>query len=52
MHGGGPKVVPGRPLPKEYSEQNLDLSKKGCGNLFHHVNNVKKAGIKPVVCII
>ena len=51
MHGGGPKVVPGRPLPKEYSEQNLDLLEKGCGNLFHHVNNVKKSGIKPVVCI-
>jgi len=24
---------------------------KGCGNLVHHINNVKKAGINPVVCI-
>ena len=51
MHGGGPAVVPGRPLPKEYTEENLELLEKGCENLFHHVNNVKKSGIIPVVCI-
>ena len=51
MHGGGPAVVPGRPLPKEYTEQNLDLLEKGAANLFHHVGNVMKAGINPVVCI-
>lgn len=51
MHGGGPEVVPGRPLPKEYTEENLDLLEKGCANLFHHVDNVKKSGIQPVVCI-
>ena len=51
MHGGGPEVRPGRPLPVEYTEENLELLEKGCENLFHHVNNVKKSGIKPVVCI-
>jgi formate--tetrahydrofolate ligase len=51
MHGGGPKVVPGRPLPPEYQEENLELLEKGIGNLLHHVNNVKKSGAKPVVCI-
>ena len=51
MHGGGPEVRPGRPLPVEYTEENLELLEKGCCNLFHHVNNVKKSGIKPVVCI-
>ncbi len=51
MHGGGPAVVPGRPLPKEYTEENLELLEKGCENLFHHVKNVKKSGIVPVVCI-
>jgi formate--tetrahydrofolate ligase len=51
MHGGGPAVVAGRPLPKEYTEQNLDLLEKGTENLFHHVGNVMKSGIKPVVCI-
>ena len=51
MHGGGPAVVPGRPLPKEYTEENLELLEKGTANLFHHVNNVKKSGIVHVVCI-
>jgi formate--tetrahydrofolate ligase len=51
MHGGGPAVVAGRPLPKEYTEKNLDLLEKGTANLFHHVGNVMKSGIKPVVCI-
>ncbi|MBQ9890020.1 MAG: formate--tetrahydrofolate ligase [Firmicutes bacterium] len=51
MHGGGPAVVPGRPLPKEYTEENLELLEKGCENLFHHVKNVTKSGIIPVVCI-
>ncbi len=51
MHGGGPKVVAGLPLAKEYTEENLELLEKGCANLFHHVNNVIKSGIKPVVCI-
>ena len=51
MHGGGPAVVAGRPLPVEYTEKNLDLLEKGCENLFHHVANVKKSGIQPVVCI-
>jgi len=51
MHGGGPAVVPGRPLPVEYTQKNLELLEKGTENLFHHVNNVLKSGIKPVVCI-
>jgi len=51
MHGGGSAVIPGRPLPAEYTQQNLELLEKGACNLFHHVNNVKKSGINPVVCI-
>ncbi len=51
MHGGGPQVVAGRSLPEEYTREDLELLEKGCENLFHHVNNVKKSGIKPVVCI-
>ncbi len=51
MHGGGPKVVPGRPLPEEYTRENLELVEKGCENLFHHVGTVLKSGIVPVVCI-
>ncbi len=51
MHGGGPKVVAGRPLPEEYTTENLELLEKGCENLFHHVATIKKSGINPVVCI-
>jgi len=51
MHGGGPTVVPGRPLPEEYTKQNLGLVEKGLENLLHNLNTVKKSGINPVVCI-
>ncbi|MFZ5595704.1 MAG: formate--tetrahydrofolate ligase [Bacillota bacterium] len=51
MHGGGPKVVAGRPLPEEYTKENVGLVEKGCENLIHHINTVRKAGINPVVCI-
>ena len=51
MHGGGPEVVPGRPLAKEYVEKNVDLVAKGCCNVIAHIETVKKAGINPVVCI-
>ncbi|MHB8172587.1 MAG: formate--tetrahydrofolate ligase [Thermincolia bacterium] len=51
MHGGGPTVVPGRPLPDEYTRENLELVDKGLDNLIHMVNVVKKSGIVPVVCI-
>ncbi len=51
MHGGGPKVVPGRPLPEEYTKQNLELLEKGIPNLLHHISIVKKSGVVPVVCI-
>ncbi|SFR04543.1 formate--tetrahydrofolate ligase [Desulfoscipio geothermicus] len=51
MHGGGPKVVPGRPLPEEYTKENVGLVEKGCENLVHHINTIRKAGINPVVCI-
>jgi formate--tetrahydrofolate ligase len=51
MHGGGPRVVPGRPLAKEYQEENLELVEKGLPNLLHHLETVKKSGIRPVVCI-
>jgi len=51
MHGGGPTVVAGRPLPEEYTKENLGLLEKGTENLFHHVETIKKSGIVPVVCI-
>ncbi len=51
MHGGGPKVVPGLPLPEEYTKENLELVEKGLANMIHHINTVKKSGMNPVVCI-
>ncbi|MBC7099604.1 formate--tetrahydrofolate ligase [Candidatus Bipolaricaulota bacterium] len=51
MHGGGPRVIPGRPLAKEYQEENLELLERGLENLIHHIKTVKKSGVKPVVCV-
>jgi formyltetrahydrofolate synthetase len=51
MHGGGPKVVPGVPLPDEYTKENLKTLENGLPNLLHHINTIKTAGINPVVCI-
>jgi formyltetrahydrofolate synthetase len=51
MHGGGPKVVPGQPLNKAYTEKNVPLVEKGVENLLAHIETVKKSGISPVVCI-
>ncbi len=33
MHGGGPKVVAGKPLAAEYTDENLDLLRKGLPNM-------------------
>ncbi len=51
MHGGGPKVVAGLPLPEAYTKEDLKLLEKGLPNLLHHINTIKTAGINPVVCI-
>jgi len=51
MHGGGPAVVSGKPLPEEYHKENLALLEKGLPNLLHHINIVKKSGVNVVVCI-
>jgi formate--tetrahydrofolate ligase len=50
-HGGAPVPVPGKPMPKEYNSENVEWVAKGCDNLIHHIRNVRKAGISPVVCI-
>lgn len=51
MHGGGPRVAPGLPLPEEYKKEDLNLLEKGIPNLLHHIRIVKLSGMKPVVCI-
>jgi methylenetetrahydrofolate dehydrogenase (NADP+)/methenyltetrahydrofolate cyclohydrolase/formyltetrahydrofolate synthetase len=51
MHGGGPKVVAGKPLDKAYLEENLELLKKGLSNLTQHVENARKFGVPVVVAV-
>jgi len=51
MHGGGPRVSPGLPLPEEYTKENLKLLEKGLPNLLHHLAIIRRSGINPVVCI-
>ena len=51
MHGGGPRVVAGKPLDPAYTDENLDLLRKGLPNLQHHIKNVLKFGIPVVVAV-
>ncbi|MFM8322385.1 MAG: formate--tetrahydrofolate ligase [Chloroflexota bacterium] len=51
MHGGGPKVVAGRPLAAAYTEENLDLLRAGLCNLQHHIRNARKYGVNVVVAV-
>ncbi len=51
MHGGGPKVVAGKPLAAEYTDENLDLLRAGLPNLERHVQNALKYGVNVVVAV-
>ena len=51
MHGGGPKVTPGKPLPKEYVQENLELLEKGACNLVRNIEIAKMFGVPVVVAI-
>ena len=50
-HGGGPRVVLGRPLDKVYTEENLSLLQAGIPNLIAHLRTVKRFGLPVVVAI-
>eukprot|EP00934_Nitzschia_sp_Nitz4_P006564 Nitzschia sp. Nitz4//scaffold94_size78252//72376//74417//NITZ4_005479-RA/size78252-processed-gene-0.31-mRNA-1//-1//CDS//3329560413//6554//frame0 len=51
MHGGGPPVSAGKPLQKEYKEENIELLAKGCANLQKHIENARKFGVNVVVAV-
>ena len=51
MHGGGPKVTAGKPLPPPYASEDLELLERGCANLEKHVAIVRKFGVPAVVAI-
>ena len=51
MHGGGPKVVPGRPLDPAYTQENLELLEKGLANLEANIKIAKLFGVPVVVAV-
>jgi methylenetetrahydrofolate dehydrogenase (NADP+)/methenyltetrahydrofolate cyclohydrolase/formyltetrahydrofolate synthetase/formate--tetrahydrofolate ligase len=51
MHGGGPRVRPGVPLDKAYTEENLELLQKGFCNMEAHLKNIRLFGIPVVVAV-
>ncbi len=51
MHGGGPAVVAGVPLPHEYKTENVELVTAGCANLARHIANTCAFGLRVVVCV-
>lgn len=51
MHGGGPKVVAGKPLASEYTDENLPLLHLGLPNMARHIKNALKYGVNVVVAV-
>jgi len=51
MHGGLGRVVAGKPLPKELTEENLEYLEKGCENLKAHIRIARQYGVPVVVAI-
>ena len=51
MHGGGPRVIPGRKLDPAYTEENLELLEAGLPNLLAHIRIADLFGMPVVVAI-
>ena len=51
MHGGGPKVTPGKALADAYTQENLELLEKGVCNLQRNIEIARKFGVPVVVAI-
>ncbi|KAG7508947.1 monofunctional C1-tetrahydrofolate synthase, mitochondrial [Solea senegalensis] len=52
MHGGGPNVSAGTPLPKEYIDENLSLVAGGChSNLRKQIQIAHQFGVPVVVAL-
>jgi len=51
MHGGGPKVVAGKPLAPEYTDENLELLRAGLPNMQVHIKNALRYGVPVVVAV-
>ena len=51
MHGGGPRVVPGKPLDEAYTRENFGLLEKGVCNLVRHIEIARMFGVHVVVAV-
>jgi methylenetetrahydrofolate dehydrogenase (NADP+)/methenyltetrahydrofolate cyclohydrolase/formyltetrahydrofolate synthetase/formate--tetrahydrofolate ligase len=51
MHGGGPKVTPGKALDAAYTAENLGLLEAGLDNLRAHIRNARRFGVPVVVAV-
>ena len=51
MHGGGPKVVAGKPLAAAYTDENVELVRNGLPNMQRHIRNALKFGVNVVVAV-
>jgi formyltetrahydrofolate synthetase len=51
MHGGGPKVVAGKPLDRAYTDENLPLLEAGMPNMVRHIQNARRYGVPVLVAV-
>ncbi|QLG71020.1 hypothetical protein HG535_0B00580 [Zygotorulaspora mrakii] len=51
VHGGGPEVKAGAPLPAAYLNEDVELLRKGCANLAKHIANAKQYNLPVIVAI-
>jgi methylenetetrahydrofolate dehydrogenase (NADP+) / methenyltetrahydrofolate cyclohydrolase / formyltetrahydrofolate synthetase len=51
VHGGGPEIQTGAPLPDAYRQEDTELLRRGCVNLKKHISNAKRYGVPVVVAI-
>jgi methylenetetrahydrofolate dehydrogenase (NADP+)/methenyltetrahydrofolate cyclohydrolase/formyltetrahydrofolate synthetase len=51
VHGGGPEIQTGAPLPDAYRKEDTELLRRGCVNLKKHIANAKTYGVPVVVAV-
>ncbi|KAI9661335.1 MAG: tetrahydrofolate synthase [Alyxoria varia] len=50
-HGGGENITAGAPLPKVYTQENVETLRAGCVNMAKHIENARSFGVPVVVGI-
>ncbi|RMJ22707.1 C-1-tetrahydrofolate synthase [Aspergillus sp. HF37] len=51
VHGGGPDISAGAPLPEVYRTENTEILRQGCINLRKHIENARQYGVPVVVAV-